>query len=374
MGASPYHAFMKNRIYIYSLVSVLLVLLTACGSMGPKSIRGGRMEYNMALGRSDAEQLLVNIVKMRFLDKPVFLKVTSMTSNLSFQTEISTSTPEIFKSTAFVTTVSPSLTWKDNPTVTYEELTGADYVTQMLSPVPADTIVLLLQSWPADMVLPLALNEINNVNNVWSPIHPEIGEFTAKEHNTFSEVTAAIDFLDSQRTLEWSVTRSDASPTNAIETAILLNKPQDDITTKTVTTLLKNLGLEQAPDGTTRFAVEYGLESKNNTTIVFGTRSMQDILTFASMDVDIPTSMASAALVKSKGWKDRQGARLMHVKTSSYEPNNASVAVQYNGDWFYIQNDDLQTKATFLLIQILMGMQSGASSSGAPVLTIPLSS
>ena len=101
---------------------------------------------------------------------------------------------------------------------------------------------------------------------------------------------------------------------------------------------------------------------------------MQDILTFASMDVDVPTSMASAALVKSKGWKDRQGTRLMHVKTSSYEPNNASVAVQYNGDWFYIQNDDLQTKATFLLIQILMGMQSGASSSGAPVLTIPLSS
>jgi hypothetical protein len=50
------------------------------------------------------------------------------------------------------------------------------------------------------------------------------------------------------------------------------------------------------------------------------------------------------------------------------------VAVEYHGAWFYVQADDLQSKATFLLIQMLMGMQSGASSSGAPVLTIPISS
>ena len=65
--------------------------------------------------------MLLNIVKMRFLDRPVFLSVTSMTSNLSFQTELSTSTPDVFKSTAFTTTVNPSLTWKDNPTITYED-------------------------------------------------------------------------------------------------------------------------------------------------------------------------------------------------------------------------------------------------------------
>ena len=328
----------------------------------------------MALGKSDSEQLLMNIVKMRFLDKPVFLKVTSMTSNLSFQTEISTSTPEVFKSTAFVTTVSPSLTWKDNPTITYEELTGVDYITQMLSPVPADTIVLLLQSWPADMVLPLALNEINNVNSVWNPIHPNLGDDAAKEHKTFSEITTAIQFLDSQRTIEWSVTRSDANSTNAVETAILLNRPKDDVTESTVNKLLKDLGLAKATTGTTRFTVEYGLEAKNDTTIVFGTRSMQDILTFASMDVDIPTSMIPLTLKKQKGWEDREGTRLLHIKTNSHEPKTAAVAVLYNDEWFYIQNDDLQSKATFLLIQILMGMQSGASSSGAPVLTIPLSS
>ena len=44
-----------------------------------------------------------------------------------------------------------------------------------------------------------------------------------------------------------------------------------------------------------------------------------------------------------------------------------------HGYWFYINDDDIQSKTTFLLMQVLMGMQSGASSSGAPILTIPVS-
>ena len=50
-----------------------------------------------------------------------------------------TTTSDVFKSTTFPTSVNPSLTWKDNPTITYEELTGVEYATQMLSPIPADT-------------------------------------------------------------------------------------------------------------------------------------------------------------------------------------------------------------------------------------------
>jgi hypothetical protein len=276
--------------------------------MGPKSIRAGRMEYNLALGKSDSEQLLINIVKMRFLDRPVFLNITSMTSNLSLQSELSASTSALFQSTTLPISASPSFTWKDNPTITYQELTGAKYVTQMLSPVPADTIVLLLQSWPADMVLSLTLNEINN-----------------------------------------------------------------DITTAAVQTLIDNLGLTKTEKGSTKFSVEYGLEPKDGSTIVFGTRSVQDILSFASMDVDVPVSMATQALPAENGWSERASTRLFHVQTSSTKPNNASIAIQYRNNWFYISENDLKSKATFLLLQVLMGMQSGTSSNGTPVLTIPIS-
>ena len=200
--------------------------------MGPKSVRAGRMEYNKALGQSESEQLLLNIVKMRFLDRPVFLNVTSMTSNLSFQSELSTTTTGIFRSAAF--------------------------------------------------------------------------------------------------------------PTSAKE-------------------------------GTTKFSVEYGLELRDSSTIVFGTRSMQDILSFASMDVDIPSSMSHLVMPTDINWHKREGSRLLHIKTSSSKPIGSAISIPYKGKWFYIDDDDLQSKATFLLIQVLMGMQSGTTSSGAPVLTIPVS-
>ena len=366
---------MNWRIYIiYSFTSLLILLLASCSSMGPNSVRAGRLQYNKALGQSAAEQMLLNIVKMRFLDRPVFLSVSSMTSNLSFQTELSTSTPDIFKSTAFTTTVNPSLTWKDNPTISYEELTGVEYVTQMLSPIPADTIVLLLQSWPADMVLPLAVNEINNINNNWNPIDSNLNSDAEEEHKKFAALTKVIDALGSQRTLEWSVSRSSDSDGTTTETAILLNRPKDSKTENLTNSLLSSLGLSRAEKGPTIFTVEYGLQPKDESTIVFGTRSVQDIMSFASMNVDIPEELSKAALARDPDWKDRDGYRLLHIRSSHSEPrNNIAVAIPYHGYWFYIEDDDLQSKATFLLMQVLMGMQSGASGSGAPILTIPVS-
>ncbi len=362
---------MNRRIYIYSL-TLALTFLTSCSSMGPNSVRAGRLEYNKALGESASEQLLLNIVKMRFLDRPVFLSVTSMTSNLSFQTELGTSTPDVFKSTQFTTTVNPTLTWKDNPTITYEELTGAEYVIQMLSPIPAETVVLLLQSWPADMVLPLAVNEINNISNTWNPINLNLNADAESEHKRFTALTKVIDQLDAQRTLEWSVTRN-ATANVTTEFAILLNRPKDPKTQKLTEQLVSDLGLKKANEGTTKFSVEYGLQPKDETTIVFGTRSIQDIMSFASMDVDIPEALADVALSRTPGWDDRDGYRLLHIKSSQSKPRHVAVSIPYHGYWFYIDDDDLQSKATFLLMEVLMGMQSGASTTGAPVLTIPVS-
>ena len=363
---------MYTRKLIFCFITIITILLPACGSMGPKSVRAGRMEYNKALGQSESEQLLLNIVKMRFLDRPVFLNVTSMTSNLSFQSELSTTTTGIFRSAAFPTSANPSFTWKDNPTITYEELTGVEYVTQMLSPIPADTIVLLLQSWPADMVLPLAVNELNNLNNSWNPVNPNLNISAAKEHKRFNDITEIIQSLNSQRTLEWAVTRNPSS-SGTVETAILLNRPDDSKTKALVSSLLSELGLQKAKEGTTKFSVEYGLELKDSSTIVFGTRSMQDILSFASMDVDIPSSMSHLVMPTDINWHKREGSRLLHIKTSSSNPSGSAISIPYKGQWFYIDDEDLQSKATFLLIQVLMGMQSGATSSGAPVLTIPVS-
>ncbi len=56
------------------------VVLAGCQNIGPGSVERDRIDYAGALGNSWKEQTLLNIVKLRYLDTPVFLDVTSVVS------------------------------------------------------------------------------------------------------------------------------------------------------------------------------------------------------------------------------------------------------------------------------------------------------
>jgi hypothetical protein len=54
------------------------------------------------------------------------------------------------------------------------------------------------------------------------------------------------------------------------------------------------------------------------------------------------------------------------------KPENAFVAVPYRGAWFYIADDDLNSKSTFMLLTQLFNLQSGQTEDVGPTLTIPV--
>jgi hypothetical protein len=47
------------------------------------------------------------------------------------------------------------------------------------------------------------------------------------------------------------------------------------------------------------------------------------------------------------------------------------VAVYYRGHWFYIAEDDVQSRSTLNLVKLAIDIQSQAGAAG-PVLTLPL--
>jgi hypothetical protein len=53
------------------------------------------------------------------------------------------------------------------------------------------------------------------------------------------------------------------------------------------------------------------------------------------------------------------------------EPFDAFVAITYDGDWFWIPNDDFQAKATFTMLMLLFNLATPGSESKLPVITIP---
>src|ERR1700722_9727816 len=61
-----------------------LMLLTACvaasGCLGPGSVRQTRLRYNEVYRDTNDQQLLMNIVRLRYADSPVFIDLPNITS------------------------------------------------------------------------------------------------------------------------------------------------------------------------------------------------------------------------------------------------------------------------------------------------------
>jgi hypothetical protein len=69
----------RNRLRSVACFLSPILLVAALGGcsarMGPKNIPADRFDYSSALTRSWKEQMLLNLVKIRYMDPPLFLNV-----------------------------------------------------------------------------------------------------------------------------------------------------------------------------------------------------------------------------------------------------------------------------------------------------------
>jgi hypothetical protein len=63
-------------------------LLCGCGGIGSHTVAPDRFDYTEALSSSWKQQMLINMVKLRYGDTPVFLDVASVISQYSVQTQV----------------------------------------------------------------------------------------------------------------------------------------------------------------------------------------------------------------------------------------------------------------------------------------------
>ncbi|HJU64732.1 MAG TPA: hypothetical protein VJ596_03605, partial [Gemmatimonadaceae bacterium] len=67
--------------------ALLLLLVSTSGcitrSIGPRTIPRTKLDYNEAISRSWDVQLLLNIVRLRYRDNPLFTDVNSVTASYS---------------------------------------------------------------------------------------------------------------------------------------------------------------------------------------------------------------------------------------------------------------------------------------------------
>ena len=68
-----------------SICILVVCILSGCMSIGPATIARDRFDYVSAISESWKDQMLLNIVKLRYADVPVFLDVSSVISQYGLE-------------------------------------------------------------------------------------------------------------------------------------------------------------------------------------------------------------------------------------------------------------------------------------------------
>ena len=112
------------------LALLLLTLLPGCTHLGPKTVAVDRFDYSTAIADSWKQQTLLNIVKLRYMDLPVFVDVASIVAGYSMQTGVSVNGTLSSQNAVQgnYATMGGQAIYTDRPTVTYVPLTGEKFL------------------------------------------------------------------------------------------------------------------------------------------------------------------------------------------------------------------------------------------------------
>jgi len=348
---------------------VLASSVAACSSIGPVTVSRDRVDYATSIGNSWKEQTLLNIVKLRDGDMPIFLEVAQVIAGYQLQGTLGTSfTAGNFNAAVigpFTATgnAAAASTYTDRPTVIYQPLTGVDFLKRLMTPIPPSSVLFALQAgYSAERVMPITLDSINGINNTSNRLRRPAD----------SKFTRLVDLMREGQ-LAGAIQIRIERPKEGSESSVLIFGPSRDQELAAKGREIKSI-LGIRPD-LRELRVNYGGYSGKDDEIDMKTRSMLEImLEFAAVvqvpEADVAQGKATPGVAEAQGTAVLSGPPLRVVVTDK-QPQDAFVVAQYDGRWFWIAGTDIQSKYTFGIIMLLFSIADTGTRGSAPVVTIP---
>ena len=78
--------FSLNISLLLCFTAFLPLLFMGCANLGSKTLKSERSNYNLAIQRTNDEQLLLNLVRLKYRDTPFFMEVSSVASQFTLST------------------------------------------------------------------------------------------------------------------------------------------------------------------------------------------------------------------------------------------------------------------------------------------------
>ena len=353
-----------------SLATMILVAVhfAGCAGIGPKTVPRDRFDYVSAISESWKRQTLLNLVKTRYLDAPVFLDVGSVINQYALEQEVGIGVSGEFYNRGEPSFISPEIGVKgrytDRPTITYNPLMGENFARSVLKSIPNSAILLLVEAgYPIDYVLRICVQTINGLDNRRS------GRVTLRAADPeFYELLSLL-----HRIQEMEAINVRAISVDGKETLSVLFRPPNQALTADMKRAMQLLGLDLEAR---EFRVVSGSFATNNREIAMLGRSMIQVFSAYASFIDVPESHVSQGRVVATEQDNLATAAgfppLIQVRSGSSKPDDAFVAVPYRDHWFWIDDQDIHSKGMFFFLMILFSFtERGASGQAAPILTVP---
>jgi len=360
----------------FILLTAIALCVAGCVQLGPELVKAGRNDYNIILQQTEDEEAILNLVRVRYGDRPLFLDVTNVSTSFTW-TQGASGQGTLFdqRGNDFQRNnlgVRGELEYTERPTITYTPLGGKDFVRSVLTPADLDTLVLLSNSgWSIERLLRLMANSMNGLPNAPSASGPTPAD--PPVYGDFSLAAGLMRQLQKKGALRLGYQEHKGIKTPVVTIARKANDWQQ------TRELRKLLGLDPQKDA-------YILDSKGNLpradTIGLELRSLLGTFFFVSHGVEVPAydskkghaTMTSDENGKPFDWSLVVGDLVnIHSRTEQPDTDTARVAIKYRGSWFYIDDSDSSTKYTFLLLEQLAALLGGKVEKAGPLLTLPVS-
>jgi hypothetical protein len=372
------------------LVALACVSMCGCFGLGTSRLFEDQVGYSRALGDAEKSATLLNVVRMRYGDPPTFLQATQVISGYQLQHNL-TAGFEAFPAASPSTYLSGlgSVQLQQSPTFTFQPLSGEQFAKSFIRPLsPADLLPLAMSGLPIDVLFRLGVQSTNELSNAvaltqtgaaGSPrfflllrdlrrlqiaglLSVRLQE--AAPAGPHGDSDAGDQKPDSSQEKETTGNRAKSDPGRVY---LSISETREPELAATVAEAKRLLGMSEEM---TQAEVVYGRSAERGQVAIL-TRSMLGVLSQVAIQVDVPAiDVLRHRTLPTVGNAGLEHRPVVIIHSGPKLPEDAFTSVRYHQTWFWIAEDDFDSKLAFTVLQLLLALSRTQTQNGA-IVTIP---